>query len=245
MADELPPKAYKLHIGSIDRIVWPKKLFQKKPPNLYVEVQVGESVQHTRVVERSTTPAWNEEFSVFGYEISNLSLSVMHHTSLSLMSDTCLGGVEICLSRLLDIYAVLELRSKKGRADSTINGLITVRLSTSDPTLAGAIAMSTVRQDIERSDILAVTAAGDSRPAQVFGAAVTFVSQPGDIVTLLESVISKLDLFVRIVDQAATVHPYANFAWTVTSSLYKAIRGQIYRDQNLVDLLTIMKDVSL
>jgi hypothetical protein len=65
--------------------------------------------------------------------------------------------------------------------------------------------MSIVRQDIERSDIPAVTAAGDSRPAQVFGAAVTFVSQPGDIVTLLESVISKLDLFVRIVDQAATV----------------------------------------
>jgi hypothetical protein len=65
--------------------------------------------------------------------------------------------------------------------------------------------MSIVRQDIERSDIPAVTAAGDSRPAQVFGAAVTFVSQPGDIVTLLESVISKLDLFVRIVDQTATV----------------------------------------
>jgi len=60
--------------------------------------------------------------------------------------------------------------------------------------------MSIVRQDIERSDI---SAAGDSRPAQVFGAAVTFVSQPGDIVTLLESVISKLDLFVRIVDQVS------------------------------------------
>ena len=53
-----------LSVGSIDGVVWPKKLFQKKPPNLYVEVQVEGSVQHTRVVERSTTPAWNEEFSV-------------------------------------------------------------------------------------------------------------------------------------------------------------------------------------
>jgi hypothetical protein len=67
-----------------------------------------------------------------------------------------------------------------------IKGLITVRLSTSDPTQAGAIAMSTVQQDIERSDILAVTAAGDSGPAQVFGPGVTFVSQPVDIVTLLD-----------------------------------------------------------
>jgi hypothetical protein len=65
--------------------------------------------------------------------------------------------------------------------------------------------MSIVPQDIERSDILAVTAAGDSGPAQVIGAAVTFVSQPRDIVTLLESVISKLNLFVRIVDRAAMV----------------------------------------
>jgi hypothetical protein len=97
------------------------------------------------------------------------------------------------------------LRSTEGRADSTIKGFITVRLSTSDPNQAGAIAMSNARQDIEQSDIAAVAVAADSRPAQTAGAAVNFVSQPGDIVTSLESVISKLSLFVQIVDQAAKV----------------------------------------
>jgi hypothetical protein len=54
-----------LSVGSIDRIVWPKKLFQKKPPNLYVKVRVGgQLVPPTRVVKRSATPAWNEEFPV-------------------------------------------------------------------------------------------------------------------------------------------------------------------------------------
>jgi C2 domain len=66
-----------LSVGSIDGVVWPKKRFQKKPPNLYVEVQVEGSVQRTRVVERSSTPVWNEEFSVcqsYGKLTANLIL---------------------------------------------------------------------------------------------------------------------------------------------------------------------------
>jgi hypothetical protein len=101
--------------------------------------------------------------------------------------------------------AVLQLRSREGRPDTTIKGLITVRLTASDSAQAGAIATSIARQDIERSDIATVTALADSRPAQVIGTSVNFLSQPGDIVTLLESVVSKLGLFVRIVDQAAKV----------------------------------------
>jgi hypothetical protein len=85
-----------------------------------------------------------------------------------------------------------------------IKGFITVRLSASNPTQTGAIAMSIARQDLERSDIGATVLVG-SEPAQVAGSAVNFVSHPGDIVTLLGSVVSKLGLFVQIVDQAAKV----------------------------------------
>jgi hypothetical protein len=86
-----------------------------------------------------------------------------------------------------------------------IKGFITVRLSTSDSTQTGAIAMSIARQDIERSDIATVTALAGSEPVQVMGAAVDFVSHPGDIVTLLGGVVSKLAVFVQVVDQAAKV----------------------------------------
>jgi hypothetical protein len=82
-----------------------------------------------------------------------------------------------------------------------IKGFITVQLSASDSTRAGAIA----RQDIERSDITTVTALAGSKPAQAVGAAVNFVSHPGDIVTSLGSVVSKLAVCVQIVDQAAKV----------------------------------------
>jgi hypothetical protein len=98
--------------------------------------------------------------------------------------------------------AVLELRSTEGRANDTIKGLITVQLSTSDPTQTGSIAISNARRDIERGDIAKLP---ESEPIQAIGTSVNVVSQSGDIVTALGSVVSKLDLFVRIVDQAATV----------------------------------------
>jgi hypothetical protein len=52
---------YYYSVSTVDQIEWPKKLFRNKPPNLYVEVRLEQSVQRTRVIERSMTPTWNEE----------------------------------------------------------------------------------------------------------------------------------------------------------------------------------------
>jgi hypothetical protein len=48
-------------VSSVDQIEWPKKLLQNKPPNVYVEIQLEQSVLRTRVVKRSMTPTWDEE----------------------------------------------------------------------------------------------------------------------------------------------------------------------------------------
>lgn len=88
----------------------------------------------------------------------------------------------------------------EGKADDAIKGFITVRLTTSDSSRAGAIAMSIAQQGIEHSDIATVTALAGSKAAQVVGGA---VSHSGGSVILLESVVSQLALLVRIVDQAA------------------------------------------
>ena len=103
------------------------------------------------------------------------------------------------------VDAVLELQSMK-RSDSTIMGLITVQLSTSDPARAGVIAILNAQQDIERGNITGFAGITDSKPARVVGAAVNVVANPRDVVTLLESVVSKLDVFVQIVNQAAKVN---------------------------------------
>jgi C2 domain len=57
----LPLIVFCYSVSTVDQIGWPKKLFRNKPPNLYVEVRLGQSVQRTRVIERSMTPTWNEE----------------------------------------------------------------------------------------------------------------------------------------------------------------------------------------
>ena len=48
-------------VSSIGQIKWPKKLFRNKPPSLYVEVRVEQSVMRTKVINRSLTPIWDEE----------------------------------------------------------------------------------------------------------------------------------------------------------------------------------------
>src|SRR3984885_14921440 len=61
IGNSLPLIVFYYPVSTVDQIEWPKKLFRNKPPNLYVEVQLGQSVQRTRVIERSMTPTWNEE----------------------------------------------------------------------------------------------------------------------------------------------------------------------------------------
>ena len=61
IGNSLPLTVFYYPVSTVDQIEWPKKLFQKKPPNLYVEVRVEQLVQRTRVVNRSMTPTWDEE----------------------------------------------------------------------------------------------------------------------------------------------------------------------------------------
>ncbi|KIM82890.1 hypothetical protein PILCRDRAFT_7772 [Piloderma croceum F 1598] len=243
-------KAYILSVSSVDQIEWPKKLFRNKPPNLYVEVRLGQSVQRTRVIERSMTPTWNEELPLQGSatDSSMLFLSVKHHTSKPLIKDPYVGSSEIVLDRLLEMcennqHATLELRSKDGKVGYTRKGFITVRLSTAELTQAGEIARANAREDIEHGGISKSAGAADSGAVQGMNDAVGAVQEPGALETALWSVVSKLDIFVNIIDKTSDVHPYANFAWQLTSSLYKAIKGQIERDQNLIDLVMTMDDV--
>jgi hypothetical protein len=61
IGNSLPLTVFYYPVSSVDQIEWPKKLYRNKPPNLYVEVRLEQSVQHTRVIERSMTPTWNEQ----------------------------------------------------------------------------------------------------------------------------------------------------------------------------------------
>ncbi|KAG1747702.1 hypothetical protein EDB19DRAFT_282546 [Suillus lakei] len=59
----------------------------------------------------------------------------------------------------------------------------------------------------------------------------------------LSVLISQLDTFVQIVGVASQIHPFANLAWQVVSSLYTIARGQLDRDGRIADLTIMMEDV--
>jgi hypothetical protein len=97
------------------------------------------------------------------------------------------------------------LRSKDGKSGYTRKGFITVRLSTAEPTQTGEIARVNAREDMEQGGISKSAAAADSRGVQGMDAAAGAVQGPAALETVLWSVISKLDVFVQIIDRTSQV----------------------------------------
>jgi hypothetical protein len=84
-------------------------------------------------------------------------------------------------------------------------GFITVKLSVYEAAQAGAIARSNAREDIEQGRIVKSAAAAGSGAVQAIDAAVGAVQEPGDLEKALWSVVSKLDVFVQIMDKTSQV----------------------------------------
>jgi hypothetical protein len=96
------------------------------------------------------------------------------------------------------------LRSNDGKVGSTRKGFVTVRLSTHEPIQVGEIARSNAREDIKRGGISKSAAAG-SGAVQGTDATLGTVSEPGGLEMALGSVVSKLDIFVKIIDKTSQV----------------------------------------
>ena len=95
----------------------------------------------------------------------------------------------------------MELRSN----DGTSQGYITVRLSICEPDQAGAIAHANAREDLEHGAILGYAAAGYSGAVRIADSAVGVVQQPGDLENVLGSIVSKLNVFIQIMDKTSQV----------------------------------------
>jgi len=78
-------------------------------------------------------------------------------------------------------------------------------LSTAELTQAGEIARVNACGDIEHSGISKSAAAADSGGIQSMDAVVGAVQEPGALETALWSVVSKLDIFVNIIDKTSQV----------------------------------------
>ncbi|KIM86959.1 hypothetical protein PILCRDRAFT_293290 [Piloderma croceum F 1598] len=174
------------------------------------------------------TPVWNQDITLLAKDpLSILSLSVKHDSLNPLRKDKCIGKVDVEIRKLLQLCengreAILELKNIGGSC-----GTITVRLDTLSVSKAVADTIDQATQAVKLGDIH-----HSAVDVDVTG------TQQNIFLKSLFGIVSKLDLFVQIVDK---IHPYAIFAWRITSSLYKAVQNQINQDTQLIGLVTTME----
>ncbi|KAJ7117503.1 hypothetical protein C8R44DRAFT_707873 [Mycena epipterygia] len=65
-------------------------------------------------------------------------------------------------------------------------------------------------------------------------------SKAGDIESSLSILISKINIIVSLGDNLAQIHPYANVAWKVLTSVYQAVKKQQETDEKIVELVQTM-----
>jgi hypothetical protein len=100
--------------------------------------------------------------------------------------------------------ATLQLKVADSDKNHENGGFITVHLEADTQIQTGAIAIVNARQDIESSGIANSVAAGDSKVVQDADRGLN--ADPQNVfMSALEGVVSKLDVFVQIVDQTSKV----------------------------------------
>jgi hypothetical protein len=89
--------------------------------------------------------------------------------------------------------------------DKSIKGLITVQISASEPGQASEIALTNMRRDINLGEIGKLGAVGDMVTSTTTAVVMETVDKVPTISEGLRSVLSKLNVFVEIVDKVSKV----------------------------------------
>lgn len=162
---------------------------------------------------------------------SILHLKVKHASSVPLHKSDVVGGIDIEIGELLQrsentsgafktyiayhhltnetiLDIVLDLKGSSGHSHL---GSLVVKFQAITQTEAGNLAMQAAKDDIDTSDINRSANMGDSTAVQAMDA-IQGVPQ-NDFVNALANVISKLDMFVQLVDNLAQVsrQTYASY----------------------------------
>ncbi|KAJ7653545.1 hypothetical protein DFH06DRAFT_1330263 [Mycena polygramma] len=225
--------SYALRVHSCEEVVWSRR----KAPNLYVVVyQDGRAVHRTNAVKRNRTPEWDDICNLSSDSTITLRL---WHDCLLRCRDICLGAVDTEISALLNPassdteYIRLPLTSED-RGSGKHTGTVLVCLVHD-----GAAASMAIEQSKQNIGQLAhvsalMEAAGmvdSSQPAVK-----TFEAGLGIIIT-------KLDRIIQIGNEVAKIHPYANMAWKVLTSVYQAVKAEQEKQEKLRKLVDNMVSV--
>ncbi|KAJ7611219.1 WD40-repeat-containing domain protein [Roridomyces roridus] len=228
-----------LIVLSVTGISWKPGPLHGKQPNLYVALyRDGKEMQRSRTIERTLQPKWEHMFNLAADWGSGISLRVFHDSSNPFSSDKCLGIATV------DVPALAARATPENATGGPANrnsGTISVRLiqDTNQVAVLAVKETQNVRLGGAASKVLGtpdkitgeVSAISSLRPAA------------SDLVSKLESVTSKLNIVIKLGDQFATIHPYANVAWKILTFVYKVVQKQQETDGKIIKLAQRMDEV--
>ncbi|KAJ7660675.1 hypothetical protein DFH06DRAFT_1325936 [Mycena polygramma] len=213
--------SYSLLVHSCEGVTWARR----KAPNLYVAVHQGQSVQRTTVIKRDLAPKWDF--------LCNLSLESpialrLWHDSLLRCRDVCLGVAHTDIASLLDLpssdteFIRLRLISEDRQSSGTPAGTVLVRLMGQREAVTTALANA--QQDLAKLTLGSALTEGTE-----------LIENPPLVTETFEAglsmIISKLDIII---------HPYANMAWKILTSVYKAVKREQATEEKLRKLVDTM-----
>ncbi|KAJ7611217.1 WD40-repeat-containing domain protein [Roridomyces roridus] len=240
-----------LIVLSVSGISWKPGPLRGKKPNLYAALyRDGKEVKRTRTIEKSLEPKWEHIFNLAADWGSGISLRVFHDSSNPFSSDKCPGIATV------DILALaahansenVEQLPLMGGAANKISGTISVQL-VQDINQVAALAIETAKKDTPTvgpagmaSELLEAPDKNHKITGKV-SAVATLLPAANDLASALESVTSKLDIVIKLGDQLATIHPYANVARKILTSVYQVFKKQKETDDKLTTLAQTMDEV--
>ncbi|KAF7363055.1 WD40 repeat-like protein [Mycena venus] len=224
------PQTYSLHVHSVSGIKWRKKW--PIPPNLNVTIDVDDIRMAETHRKRDFVPMWN----------SLLPLSAARPTSvigLHLVRHHTVGKTNICAKGEIEIYVPIPLKFVGKDLEPTPGLALVIRLARIGTDEAVKIAVTDAAEDSEK--LGSVTSDIDKvADFAVQNSDSNIVSSLGD---LLQSLTSSLDVVLKIGGVIAKIHPFAELAYNVLTSVYQAVKQQRKTDQSIVQLVQAMVDV--
>ncbi|KAJ7144036.1 hypothetical protein C8R44DRAFT_725026 [Mycena epipterygia] len=239
---------YSLLVQTVDGISWKPAPPHRKTPRLYVAIQqAGVGVQRTKTIKGELSPQWDHPLKISSDSPSStISLKLFHDSVLPFMRDTCLGAVDTSIDALLALsvgtdgdpkVTKLKLKSVVQSSKGTPAGTISVRLLRDNA--AAELAIEQAQKDVANLGLGSTV----SVMMSAAGIAKESVSTASNLEAALDSITSKLEIIVKIGDDLAAIHPYANVAWKVLTFVYQAVKREKNTDEKLCKLVQTMGDV--
>ncbi|KAJ7192044.1 hypothetical protein GGX14DRAFT_701470 [Mycena pura] len=236
----LMSSTYSLLVESAEDIAWQPGPLHRKTPNLYLAILQDGVEIHRTVAKRSLAPRW-DSLSTISSD-SAISMRLYHDPSMG--SDICLGSVDHEIAALLELCESshdsegtrLALKGIDGNSKGKDIGKLRLCLLRDKDAASVAVEQAqTSVGTLALKDFASALGMGTTRPVTVPYALKNATS--------LGAIIAKLELIVRIGDQIATVHPYANMAWKILTAVHQAAKKQQDTDEKLCKLIQMMADV--